>query len=80
LRAPRRASISTSETLRPPVADGLEGGDGAFARVGEAAEVLLGGGDLSVAEAVHDDFEVGAAGEQPRGVRATQVVEADTLA
>jgi hypothetical protein len=33
-----------------------------------------------VAEPVHDDLEVGASGEQPGGVGAAQVVEADLLA
>ena len=62
------------------VPDRLEGGERSTAGVRQGAEVLLGGGDLTVAEAVHDDLQVGAAGEQPRGVGTAQVVEADLLA
>lgn len=47
------------------VTDGLEGGKSAVVGVGESAEVLLGGLDLLVAEAVHHGLEVGATGEQP---------------
>jgi len=35
----------------------------------KAAQVLLGGGDLPVTAAVHDDPEFGATGEPSRGVR-----------
>jgi len=58
------------------VADRLECGQGSFAGVGEAAEVLLRGGDLPVAEAVHDDIQVCSAGQEAGGVRAAEVVEA----
>ena len=47
--------------------DGLEGCQGAVVGVGEPAEVLLGGLDLLVAEAIHHCFEVCPAGQQPRG-------------
>jgi len=40
-------------------------------------EVVLGGGDLSVAEAFHHGPEVGAAGEEPGGVGVAEVVHAD---
>ena len=39
------------------------GGEGAFAGVGQGAEVELGGGDVSVSEAFFDDLYVGAAGQ-----------------
>ena len=45
--------------------------------VGEGVEVFLGGGDLGVAHAVHDGFEVGASGEEPGGVGVAEVVDAD---
>jgi hypothetical protein len=38
-------------------------------------EVLFGGAQAAVAEALLDDLEVGATGEQPRGVRVTEVVD-----
>jgi hypothetical protein len=37
-------------------------------RVREGVQVPLGGGDRAVAEAFLDDEDVGASGEQPRGV------------
>jgi hypothetical protein len=61
------------------VTDGLEGGKSAVVGVGEPAQVLLGGLDLLVAEAVHHGLEVGATGQQLGGVRAAQVVEAHPL-
>jgi hypothetical protein len=54
--------------------DSLEGLQCSLARVGKAAEVLLGGRDLPVAEAVHDHLEVCAAAEQPRRVGAAEDV------
>ena len=45
--------------------------------VGEGVEVFLGGGDSGVAHAVHDGFDVGAAGEEPGGVGVAEVVDAD---
>ena len=60
--------------LLPSASNGLEGCQGAVIGVGEPAEILLGGLDLLVAEAIHHCLEVCAAGQQPRGVRATQVV------
>lgn len=38
-------------------------------RIGEGVQVLLGGLDLCVAQAVHDALQVRASGEQPRRVR-----------
>jgi hypothetical protein len=49
--------------LLAAVADCLEGGECAVVGVGEAAEVLLGGLDLLVAEAVHHGLQIGAAGQ-----------------
>jgi hypothetical protein len=48
--------------LLPPAYAG-ECGEGGVVGVGQGVEVLLGGGELGVAEAVHDGFVVGAAGE-----------------
>jgi hypothetical protein len=45
--------------------------------VGDCVEVLLGGGDLGVAHSLHHRFEVGAAGEEARGVGVAEVVDAD---
>jgi hypothetical protein len=45
-----------------------QGGEGGVVGVGQGVEVLLGGGQLGVAEAVHDGFEVGAASQEPGGV------------
>jgi hypothetical protein len=45
--------------------------------VRESVKVSLGGGELSVPHTVHHRFQVGAAGEQPGGVRVAQVVDAD---
>jgi hypothetical protein len=59
------------------VAGPVEGREVLGVGVGEGVEVLLGGGDLGVAHAVHDGLEVGAAGEQPGGVGMAQVVNAD---
>lgn len=52
---------NTLNWLRPTVADGLEGGERSLPGIREAAEVLLRGGDLAMAEAVHDHLEVRAA-------------------
>ena len=54
-----------------------EGVEVALVGVGEGVEVFLGGLDLGVAHAVHDRFEVGAAGEEPGGVGVAEVVDAD---
>ena len=43
--------------------------------VGEGVEVLLGGGDLGVAHAVHDGFEVAASCEEPGGVGVAEVAD-----
>jgi hypothetical protein len=51
--------------------------EGSVAGVGEGAEVLLGGGDLFVAEAFHDDLQVGSSGEEPGSVGGAEVVELD---
>lgn len=40
-------------------------------RVGQGVQVALGGGDAGVPEPLFDDLQVGAASEQPRGVRVT---------
>src|SRR5438270_4354997 len=61
------------------VADASVCGEGSLSGVGQGAEVLLGGGDLAVAEAFLDDGDVGAAGEEPGGVGGAQVVEGDFL-
>ncbi len=61
---------------RLPSAHAGEGGERGVVGVGEGVQVLLGGGELGVAEAVHDGFEVGAAGEEPGGVGVSQVVPA----
>jgi len=45
------------------VTDAAEGGEGAFAGIGEGAGVLLGGCDASASESFLDDEDVGAAGE-----------------
>ena len=57
-----------------------EGVEVALVGVGEGVEVFLGGLDLGVAHAVHDRFEVGAAGEEPGGVGVAEVVDADVEA
>jgi hypothetical protein len=57
-------------------ADARDGGEGGVVGVGQGVQVLLGGGQLGVAEAVHDGFEVGSAGKQPGGVCVAQVVPA----
>jgi hypothetical protein len=59
-RLARHCSLSARVVA---VADAAEGGEGAFASVGEGAGVLLGGSDSSVAEAFLDDDDVGATGE-----------------
>ena len=48
--------------------------------IGQGVQVLLGGLDLAVPEAVHDGLEVGAAGEQPGCVGVAQVVHPDVEA
>jgi hypothetical protein len=58
-------------------ADAVEGVEVPLVGVGEGVEVFLGGGDLGVAHAVHDGFEVGASGEEPGGVGVAEVVDAD---
>ena len=52
-----------------------EGVEGGFVGIGEGVEVLLGGAEAAVAEALLDDLEVGTAGEEPGGVRVTQVMD-----
>ena len=61
-------------------ADPVECGEVLLIGVGEGVEVFLGGGDLGVAHAVHDGFEVGASGEEPGGVGVAEVVDADVEA
>ena len=58
-------------------ADAVEGVEVLGVGVGEGVEIFLGGGDLGVAHAVHDGFEVGAACEEPGGVGVAEVVDAD---
>jgi hypothetical protein len=48
--------------------------------VGGGVQVLLGGLDVGVPEAVHDGGEVGAAGQQPGGVGVPEVVLMPTSA
>src|SRR5680860_1289081 len=55
----------------------VEGIEVLLVGIGEGVKVFLGGGDLGVAHAVHDGFEVGASGEQPGCVSVAQVVDAD---
>jgi hypothetical protein len=57
--------------------DAGEGVEVALVGVWECVEVFLGGLDLGVAHAFHDGFEVGAAGEEPGGVSAAEVVDPD---
>ena len=67
--SPDHWRVARLRLLGPVVADRLECGQGSFAGVGEAAEVLLRGGDLLVAEAVHDDIQVCSAGQEAGGRR-----------
>jgi hypothetical protein len=57
------------------MSDATECREGAFASVCQRPGVLLGGGDPAVAQAFLNDDDVGAAGEEPGGVRGAQVVE-----
>jgi hypothetical protein len=54
--------------LRLFAADAVQGVEVLGVGVGEGVEVLLGGGDLGVAHAVHHGLEVGAASQEPGGV------------
>lgn len=45
-------------------------------RVGEGVQVLLGGLNLCMTQAIHDALQIRAAGEQPGCVRMTEVVDA----
>ena len=60
-----RAAVSVLAALVVSAgsAGAVVGGEGLFVGAGEGVEVALGGLDLGVAEAFHDGFEVGAAGE-----------------
>lgn len=49
--------------------DSREGVERGVVGVGQGVQVALGGGDAGVPEPLFDDLQVGAASEQPRGVR-----------
>ena len=69
--------IVTAADTPVSVAGPVEGVEVLGVGVGEGVEVFLGGGDLGVAHAVHDGFEVGSSGEEPGGVGVAEVVDAD---
>jgi hypothetical protein len=72
LRSPKNGPSSHRCSV-PHLGEGFEGG---FVGVGEGVEVLLGGAEAAVAEALLDDLEVGAAREEPGGVGVAEVVDA----
>jgi hypothetical protein len=59
---------------RPGSAKCVEGG---VVGVGQGVQVFLGGTEAAVAEALFDDLDVGAPGEEPGGVGVAQVVGSD---
>jgi hypothetical protein len=61
-------------TSSSPSANSVHGGQGGLVSVGQGVKVLTGGRDACVAEALLDDLKVGAAGEQPGGMRMAEVM------
>lgn len=63
-------------SYRIAITDPAECFDCGLVGVRQGVQVLFGGGDAAVAEAVLDRLQVGAAREEPGSVRVTQVVSA----